>query len=88
MPVQARRAHGLATITSADLTAADMSLKSSSIKWRTSVLCFVQDGVYPHDIGTIVEQEDVAICVGHHSKTLDAPLERACGLGKVRKIFQ
>jgi cysteine desulfurase / selenocysteine lyase len=33
---------------------------------KASVLSFVMDGVHPHDIGTILDQEGVAIRTGHH----------------------
>ncbi len=33
---------------------------------KSSVLSFTMDGVHPHDIGTIVDQEGVAIRTGHH----------------------
>lgn len=33
---------------------------------KASVLSFVVDGVHPHDLGTIVDQEGVAIRTGHH----------------------
>lgn len=33
---------------------------------KASVLSFVMDGVHPHDVGTIVDQEGVAIRTGHH----------------------
>ncbi|MGA9855265.1 MAG: cysteine desulfurase [Gammaproteobacteria bacterium] len=33
---------------------------------KASVLSFVMDGIHPHDIGTIVDQEGVAIRTGHH----------------------
>ncbi|HEV2320997.1 MAG TPA: cysteine desulfurase [Gammaproteobacteria bacterium] len=33
---------------------------------KTGVLSFVMDGVHPHDLGTIVDQEGVAIRTGHH----------------------
>ncbi len=35
-------------------------------KEKTGVLSFVMDGVHPHDIGTILDQEGVAIRTGHH----------------------
>jgi cysteine desulfurase/selenocysteine lyase len=35
-------------------------------KKKASVLSFVMDGVHPHDIGTIVDREGVAIRTGHH----------------------
>jgi cysteine desulfurase/selenocysteine lyase len=33
---------------------------------KSSILSFVLDGVHPHDIGTIVDREGVAIRTGHH----------------------
>jgi cysteine desulfurase/selenocysteine lyase len=33
---------------------------------RAGVLSFVMDGVHPHDIGTILDREGVAIRAGHH----------------------
>jgi len=33
---------------------------------KASVLSFVVDGVHPHDVGTIVDREGVAIRTGHH----------------------
>ena len=33
---------------------------------KAGVLSFVIDGVHPHDIGTIVDREGVAIRTGHH----------------------
>ena len=33
---------------------------------KASVLSFVIDGVHPHDIGTILDREGVAIRTGHH----------------------
>ncbi len=33
---------------------------------RAGVLSFVMEGVHPHDVGTIVDMEGVAIRVGHH----------------------
>ena len=33
---------------------------------KTGVLSFVVDGVHPHDIGTVLDREGVAIRVGHH----------------------
>ena len=35
-------------------------------KRKASVLSFVLDGVHPHDIGTILDQEGVAVRTGHH----------------------
>ena len=33
---------------------------------KAGVISFVMDGVHPHDLGTIVDQEGVAIRTGHH----------------------
>jgi cysteine desulfurase/selenocysteine lyase len=33
---------------------------------KASVLSFVLDGVHPHDIGTVLDQEGIAIRAGHH----------------------
>jgi len=33
---------------------------------KASILSFIMDGAHPHDIGTIVDREGVAIRTGHH----------------------
>jgi cysteine desulfurase/selenocysteine lyase len=33
---------------------------------KASVLSFVVDGVHPHDVGTVLDDEGVAIRAGHH----------------------
>ena len=33
---------------------------------KASVLSFVVDGAHPHDVGTILDQEGIAIRTGHH----------------------
>jgi len=35
-------------------------------KDKASVLSFVMGGIHPHDIGTILDQEGIAIRTGHH----------------------
>lgn len=35
-------------------------------KEKAGVLSFVMDGIHPHDIGTILDQEGIAIRTGHH----------------------
>jgi cysteine desulfurase/selenocysteine lyase len=35
-------------------------------KDKASVLSFVMEGIHPHDIGTILDQEGIAIRTGHH----------------------
>jgi cysteine desulfurase/selenocysteine lyase len=33
---------------------------------KASILSFVMEGVHPHDVGTIVDRQGVAIRTGHH----------------------
>lgn len=33
---------------------------------KTSILSFVMDGIHPHDLGTILDQQGIAIRTGHH----------------------
>jgi cysteine desulfurase/selenocysteine lyase len=33
---------------------------------RAGILSFVLDGIHPHDVGTILDREGVAIRAGHH----------------------
>jgi cysteine desulfurase/selenocysteine lyase len=35
-------------------------------KEKTSIISFVVEGIHPHDLGTLVDQEGVAIRTGHH----------------------
>jgi cysteine desulfurase / selenocysteine lyase len=35
-------------------------------KNKTSILSFVMEGIHPHDIGTILDHEGIAIRTGHH----------------------
>ena len=33
---------------------------------KASVLSFVVDGIHPHDVGTVLDDEGIAIRAGHH----------------------
>ena len=33
---------------------------------KTGVLSFMLEGIHPHDVGTILDQEGIAIRTGHH----------------------
>ncbi len=35
-------------------------------KHKSSIVSFIMDGVHPHDVGTVVDNEGVAIRTGHH----------------------
>ena len=52
---------------------------------KASILSFVMEGVHPHDIGTIVDQEGVAIRTGHHCA--QPLMERFCVPATARASF-
>jgi cysteine desulfurase/selenocysteine lyase len=58
------------------LTAIEGLRVIGTAKQKASVISFVLDGVHPHDIGTIVDQEGVAIRTGHHCA--QPTMERFC----------
>jgi cysteine desulfurase / selenocysteine lyase len=35
-------------------------------KEKSGVLSFVMDGIHPHDVGTVLDQEGIAVRTGHH----------------------
>jgi cysteine desulfurase/selenocysteine lyase len=39
---------------------------TGTAKEKAGVLAFVMDGAHPHDIGTILDREGIAIRTGHH----------------------
>lgn len=52
---------------------------------RASVVSFVLDGIHPHDAGTVLDQEGVAVRGGHHCAQ---PLMRRFGVpGTLRASF-
>jgi cysteine desulfurase/selenocysteine lyase len=55
----------LAAATEAVLAVPGVRLVGSA-KRKASVLSFVMKGVHPHDIGTILDSEGVAVRAGHH----------------------
>ena len=55
-------------------------------KEKAGVLSFVIEGIHPHDIGTILDQEGIAIRTGHHCsqpvmQRLDIPATARASLG-------
>lgn len=48
------------------LVAIDGTRLIGTAKDKTSVLSFVVDGVHPHDLGTLLDNQGVAIRTGHH----------------------
>ena len=52
---------------------------------KASILSFVMEGIHPHDIGTIVDQDGVAIRTGHHCA--QPVMERFCVPATARASF-
>jgi cysteine desulfurase/selenocysteine lyase len=58
--------HELLTYATAKLEAIDGLRIIGTARQKASVISFVLEGVHPHDIGTILDQEGIAIRTGHH----------------------
>jgi len=58
--------HDLLTYATARLQEVDGLRIIGTARQKASVISFVLEGVHPHDIGTVVDQEGVAIRTGHH----------------------
>jgi cysteine desulfurase/selenocysteine lyase len=58
--------HGLLTYATARLQEIDGLRIIGTARTKASVISFVLEGVHPHDIGTVVDQEGIAIRTGHH----------------------
>jgi cysteine desulfurase/selenocysteine lyase len=61
-------------------------------KNKASVLSFVMEGIHPHDIGTILDQEGIAVRTGHHCAQpvmerfgIDATARASLGLYNTRE---
>ena len=54
-------------------------------KEKTSIYSFVLDGVHPHDIGTILDSEGIAVRTGHHCAM--PVMERYCLPATARASF-
>jgi cysteine desulfurase/selenocysteine lyase len=50
----------------ARLSAIDGLTIIGTARHKASLVSFVVDGVHPHDLGTILDQEGIAIRTGHH----------------------
>lgn len=66
MEVLAAHEHQLLDLATAKLQAMDGVRIIGTAKQKASVLSFMIDGVHPHDVGTIFDQQGVAIRTGHH----------------------
>jgi len=63
--IAAREGALLAEATEAVLAVPGVRLIGTA-RSKASVLSFVMDGVHPHDIGTILDSEGIAVRAGHH----------------------
>jgi len=63
--VAAHESQLLTDATEAVLAVPGVRLIGSALR-KASVLSFVMEGVHPHDIGTILDSEGVAVRAGHH----------------------
>jgi len=58
--------HDLLTYATREISALPGIRLIGTAKQKAAVLSFVMDGVHPHDIGTILDQQGIAIRTGHH----------------------
>jgi cysteine desulfurase/selenocysteine lyase len=58
--------HDLLADATAKLSAIDGLKIIGTAREKAGVLSFVLDGVHPHDIGTVLDREGIAIRTGHH----------------------
>jgi cysteine desulfurase / selenocysteine lyase len=61
-----RHEHELLTYATEKVSAIPGVRLIGTAKEKAGVLSFVMEGVHPHDIGTILDQEGIAIRTGHH----------------------
>ncbi len=57
---------GLLDYTTAALSAIPGVRLIGTAEHRASVVSFIVDGIHPHDVGTVLDQEGIAIRTGHH----------------------
>jgi len=62
----AAREHDLLTYATDRLQQIDGLRIIGTARQKASVISFTLEGVHPHDIGTILDQEGIAIRTGHH----------------------
>jgi len=62
----ARHEHDLLTYATEALSAIEGLRIVGTAREKAGVLSFVLDGIHPHDIGTVLDREGIAIRTGHH----------------------
>ncbi|MGH8232318.1 MAG: aminotransferase class V-fold PLP-dependent enzyme, partial [Steroidobacteraceae bacterium] len=58
--------HALLELASARLAALPNLRLIGTAKNKAAVVSFTMDGVHPHDIGTVLDSEGIAVRTGHH----------------------
>src|SRR5437867_5761250 len=58
--------HDLLRYTTERISAIESVRIIGTAREKLSVLSFTIDGVHPHDIGTILDQQGIAVRAGHH----------------------
>jgi cysteine desulfurase/selenocysteine lyase len=58
--------HGLLTYTAESLAHVPGVRLFGTARERAGAVSFVMDGIHPHDIGTVLDQQGIAIRTGHH----------------------
>jgi cysteine desulfurase/selenocysteine lyase len=66
LPAIAAHEHELLSYASEKLEAISGIRLIGTARKKAGVLSFVMDGVHPHDIGTILDQQGIAVRTGHH----------------------
>ncbi len=68
LPTQAIEAHEAALMNYANEKAADMKgiRLVGTAKEKTGAFSFLLDGTHPHDVGTLLDQQGIAVRTGHH----------------------
>ncbi len=66
LPAIARHEHALLQQATAQLGALPGVRLVGTARHKAAVLSFVLDGVHPHDVGTLLDQDGIAVRTGHH----------------------
>jgi cysteine desulfurase / selenocysteine lyase len=66
LPAIAAHEHDLLTYATETISAIPGTTIIGTAKEKAGVLSFVLDGIHPHDIGTVLDREGIAIRTGHH----------------------
>jgi cysteine desulfurase / selenocysteine lyase len=66
LPAIAAHEHDLLAYATAQVSAVPGLRIIGTAREKAGVLSFVLDGVHPHDIGTVLDREGIAIRTGHH----------------------